>query len=306
MPAALDLLRRLALVVGAPFDNLAACGALLERLNHPVEALEFRKARAQAVPWDAAAQMALARTQIAAAVDRAEALGRLASLAESPRRRYSVRVEAARAFAAAGGRLGRQPRLEIEWLEAPAGLKPEAADQPMFVAARLAAAERATDPAARVMLLSAAVAIDPRNMSLRVPLFRAEIAAGKPADAIEAVQPLMRRGRTLGNTGLTAAGRARLARELGDAYQKTDQLAEAARFFTIALEGQPAATRAALRPRLAAINDEIGRRARNLARQPRIGVALDQPQLVRPRIPKRVAAAAPVAPAPAPAKGAAR
>ena len=33
-------------------------GALLERLNHPAEAREFRRARAQAVPWDAAAQIA--------------------------------------------------------------------------------------------------------------------------------------------------------------------------------------------------------------------------------------------------------
>ena len=55
----------------------------------------------------------------------------------------------------------------------------------MFVAARLAAAERATEPAVRISLLRAAVAVDPAGSGLRLPLFRAELAGGKPADAIE-------------------------------------------------------------------------------------------------------------------------
>ena len=145
LPAALELLRRLTLVVGEPFDHLAASGALLERLNRPAEALEFRRARVQAVPWDAEAHIALARAEIAAARDRAGALDRLRRMAESPKERYAVRVEAARAFASAGGVLGRPPQTEIDWLRARSDLTPAAADRPMFVAARLAAAERATD-----------------------------------------------------------------------------------------------------------------------------------------------------------------
>ena len=109
VPGALELLRRLTLVVGEPFEYLAAAGALLERLNRPVEALEFRRAHVQAVPWDAAAQIALSRTEIAAAVERAAALDRLARVAESTKERYAVRVEAARAWASAGGVLGREP-----------------------------------------------------------------------------------------------------------------------------------------------------------------------------------------------------
>jgi len=89
---------------------------------------------------------------------------------------------------------------------------------------------------------------------------------------------------------LSAAARSRLARELGEAHSRVDRLPEAVRFFTIALDGQPAAVRAPIQLRIAALNDEIGRRARNVARQPRIGDALDQPQLVRPRIPLKVAA----------------
>ena len=271
LPAALELLRRLTLVVGEPFDHLAASGALLERLNRPVEALEFRRARVQAVPWDADAHIALARVEIAAARDRAGALDRLGRIAESPKEPYAVRVEAARAFASAGGVLGRQPQTEIDWLRARSDLTPAAADRPMFVAARLAAAERATDASARVTLLRAAVAVDPAGAGLRVPLFRAELAAGKPADAVEAIRPILARSRSLTNVGLTAAARARLARELGEAHQQIDRLPEAVRFLTIALEGQSAAARAPIRERITTINEEIGRRARNVARQPHIG-----------------------------------
>jgi tetratricopeptide (TPR) repeat protein len=275
-------------VVGEPFDNLAACGALLERLKHPAEALAFRQARVLAVPWDAAAHIALARAEIAAAQDPADALDRLGRIAESPRERYSVRVEAARAFAAAGGRLGRPAQSEIDWLRTPTDLTPAAVDRPMFVAARLAAAERTAEPAVRVALLREAVAADPAGAGLRVPLFRAELAAGKPADAIEALRPTLRRSPSLANIGLTAADRARLARELGSAHEQVDRLAEAVRFFDIALEGQTAAARAPIRQRITALNEEISRRARNAARQPRVGEALDQPQLVRPRIPPRI------------------
>jgi hypothetical protein len=290
VPAALELLHRLTLVVGAPFDNLAACGALLERLNRPVEALEFRRARVHAVPWDAEASIALARTEIAAAQNRADALERLGRVADSTNEGYAVRVEAARAFASGGGRLGRPAQSELDWLRSTSDLTPAAADRPMFVAARVAAAERTVEPSARINLLLAAVAADPARTGLRVPLFRAELAGGKPVAAIEAMRPVLAGSRSLTNIGLTPVARARLAFELGDAEQQIDRLPEAVRFFTLALEGQSAAARAPIRRRLAALNEEIGRRARNAARQPHIGDALEQPQLVRPRIQPRIAA----------------
>jgi tetratricopeptide (TPR) repeat protein len=294
--AALDLLHRLTLVVGQPFEYLSASAALLERLQHPAEALEFRRARVQAVPWDAAAQIALARTEIAAAAGRAEALNRLTRIADSPEVRYAERVAAARAFASAGGLLGRAPRSEIDLLRVPASLTPAAVDRPIFVDARIAAAGRATDPAVRVALLLAALAADPGHAGIRLPLFRAEIAVARPADAIEAANPLVLRSRLLNGLGLTAADRARFARELGTAHQQIDRLPEAVRYLTVALDGEPTATRAALRQRIASINDEIARRAGNDARRPRIGEPLDQPQLVRPRIPPKVTAAAAAAP----------
>jgi tetratricopeptide (TPR) repeat protein len=290
--AALDLLHRLSLVAGQPFEYLSASGALLERLQHPAEALEFRRARVQAVPWDAAADIALARTEIAAADGRDDAMKRLARVAESPAVRYGVRVEAAGAFASAGGLLGRPPQSEIDLLRVPASLTPAAVDRPMFVDARIAAARRATDLSARVALLLGALATDPAHAGIRLPLVRAEIALARPADAIEAANPLVARSRLLNGLGLSAADRARFARELGIAHQQVDRLTEAVRYLTVALDGEPPATRAALRQRIASINEEIARRARNETRRPRVSESLDQPQLVRPRIPPKVAAVA--------------
>ncbi len=301
--AALDLLHRLTLVVGHPFEHLSSAAALLERQKHPAEALEFRRARAQAEPWDTAAQIALARSEIAAADGRDAALERLTRIAESPAVGYAARVDAARAFASAGGRLARAPQSEIDLLRVPASLTPAAVDRPMFVDARMAAAQRATDAPTRAALLLAAIAASPSRGGIRVPLFRAELAAGKPAAALDAVQPIVAPNRTLTGLGFAPADRARLARDLGDASQQVDRLSDAVRYLTIALEGEPTAGRAALRQRIASINDEISRRARNAVRRPHVSESLDQPQLVRPRIPPKAAAAAPVA-AQRPAQGA--
>ncbi len=294
LPAALALLRRLTLVVGERFEQLASSADLFERLNRPSEALEFRRARVKAVPWDAGSQLALARTEIAAAENREAALERLGRVAESPTEPYALRVQAALTFASGGGRRGLPPQTEIDRLLALPDLTPVAASGPMFVAARVAAAERADDAAARSALLREAVAIRPDDVSLRAPLFGALMAAGRPAEAIEAIAPLLARDASLATPGPAAAPRARLARAIGEAYQRIDRLPDAVRLLrlahelTVALGSRPEA--AEIQQRIAAINAEIERRTQNAARRPYLGESLDQPQLVRPRILARAAA----------------
>jgi tetratricopeptide (TPR) repeat protein len=222
---------------------------------------------------------------------RQQALTRLGRVADLPAASYGMRVEAARAFAAAGGSLERTPQSEVDFLRAPTALT-GIADPSRFVDGRIAAAQRAADPAARVNSLRAALAADPRHPGIRMPLFRAELAVGKPRDAIEAIAPMLARNRSLSGLGITAAERTRLARELADAHQRIDQLSEAIRFFTIALDGENAAGRLALRQRIASLNEEINRRAQNAARRPQIRESVDQPQLVRPLIPPKPPAAA--------------
>ncbi len=139
----------------------------------------------------------------------------------------------------------------------------------MFVAARLAAAERATEPSARVnLLLAARRGRSRRRRHCRVPLFRAELAAGKPAEAIEAIQPILAPQSIADERRPDRAARARLARELGEAHQQVDRLPEAVALLHDRARRTAAAARAPIRQRITAINEEIGRRARNAARQP--------------------------------------
>src|SRR5262249_388008 len=60
-PGALDLLRRLVIAVGTPFENLDPASALLEKTNHNAEAVEFLEQLVKAAPWDASYRLRLAK-----------------------------------------------------------------------------------------------------------------------------------------------------------------------------------------------------------------------------------------------------
>jgi tetratricopeptide (TPR) repeat protein len=285
VPAALVLLRRLTLVVGDPFDQLAASGALLERFNHANEALEFRRARVTAVPWDADAGIDLARAQLSAGVDTDAAKRGLATLAHDAAAPYGTRVRAANALRAFGGVPVDRAATEIDVLSGTSVLSSVAAARPMFVEARLAAAGPGAPSDARRRLLLGALAISPSHAGIRVPLFKAELAVGRSSDAVEAIRPIIDRDPALNESGLTPAERLEIARGLAIAFRKLGQSEDAARYLRIAIQDAPPSAVPALRTRLASIDAELERARENARRLPRIGDSLNQPGLVRPRIP---------------------
>src|SRR6266478_4552138 len=63
---AVDLLRRLVLVVGNPYENLDPAAALLEKTGHNAEALEFLDQLVKAAPWEFSYRVRLAKAKIAA------------------------------------------------------------------------------------------------------------------------------------------------------------------------------------------------------------------------------------------------
>ena len=265
LPEALDLLPADA---GGrqQFENLAASGALLEQLNHPAEALEFRRARVQAVPWDRM-RSSLARAEIAAQgrrPDRDSALERLSRIATSPLERYALRVEAARAFAAG---VDTWPRAadRIDWLRAAKRPRPPPIGRSSW--RRGSPQQTRSGSVTRITLLRAAIY---QSSGLARPQ-RAALPCGacrrKPANAVERFSPSSPAIATC-QPGSDAAA-CRVWPAAGEAYARSIA-ARAVRYFTIALEGQTAAARAdRLRP--TAVNDEISHRARNAARRPRIG-----------------------------------
>jgi len=91
---AVNLLHRLVLVVGDPYQNMDSAAALLEKTGHSAEAVEFLGALTKATPWEPGYRLRLAKAQIAVARSADEPLQWLAAIASAPQNPYSVRVQA--------------------------------------------------------------------------------------------------------------------------------------------------------------------------------------------------------------------
>ena len=97
--AAVELLRRLVVVVGNPFENLEPAAALLEKTGRNAEAVEFLEQLVKAFPWEPSYRVRLARAKVAAKQDAESARRELASVSSSADVLYRVRTEAALALA---------------------------------------------------------------------------------------------------------------------------------------------------------------------------------------------------------------
>ena len=62
-PGAVELLRRLVVVVGNPFENLDPAAALLEKTGHYGEAIEFLEQLVRSAPWEATYRLRLAKAK---------------------------------------------------------------------------------------------------------------------------------------------------------------------------------------------------------------------------------------------------
>ena len=80
---AVELLRRLVVTVGAPFENLDPAAALLEKTGHNAEAVEFLEQLVRSAPWDSTYRLRLAKANLAAGKDASTA--RECRLHQSPR-----------------------------------------------------------------------------------------------------------------------------------------------------------------------------------------------------------------------------
>ncbi len=278
---AVALLRRMTLVAGAPFENLAAAGELLEKSGRTSEAAEFWAARMRSTPWDLDARVHRSGAEVAAVAATTEAT-------------YATRVAAAQALGRARIRATNLGSAELALLSEGA-VAPAASEQPFFVAARLAAVERTTDVAARLRLLLAVAALDPTNETSRPALFRAAFEAGQYAVAVSAIEQNLRApadqegppedfagaAMFLPGIRLDPAQRAALARAYASALEKLDRLSNAERYFQIAVELDPAPE---ARAGLDRVKAERARRSADALRRPRVTQNLEQERLVRPRL----------------------
>ncbi len=310
---AVELLRRLVLVVGNPFENLDPAATLLEKTGHNAEAIEFLEQLVKASPWEPGYRLRLARAKVAAGQDVESAQNALAAIASGTDVSYSVRTQSALALAIKSGHVdlgSAELNLLTGGVETIAA---SAADQPFFYEARLKAAQSSSDVHVKVQLLGNALADTPARDDARIPLFLAAAALHSDEFARGVIESLLRQqffrsvpppaspeGEIIrepdndtdeGNTPGPVDSPFKLpvpqqaARTLGDLMIRLNRLDDALRYLRVAqrLETAPA-PRKEIRSTITAVNARLRRQRLNAARQPILHEALEQDRLVRPRL----------------------
>ncbi|MGC2182598.1 MAG: hypothetical protein WA637_04910 [Terriglobales bacterium] len=318
-PGAVELLRRLVVVVGNPFENLDPAAALLEKTGHNTEAIEFLEQLVKSSPWEAAYRLRLAKAKVASGQDMDSAQSALAAVASSADVSYSVRTQAALALASI-----RHPvetgSVELNLLASgDSGVAGSASDRPFFYDARLRATLSAGDAPVKVQLLRNALADTPARDDARIPLFQA--AAGLHSDefARAVIEPLLRRqflssiSRPVSRQGdqmvdanndaadenvsgpmddafkLPAAQQAKVAIALGELMIRLNRMDEALRYLQVAHHLEKAPARGSeISKMITDVSDRLRRQRLNAARQPILHEALEQDRLVRPRLVARL------------------
>ena len=322
-PGALDLLRRLVVVVGNPFENLDPAASLLEKTGHNGEAVEFLDQLVRSAPWEPSyrlrrAKATLAAKDPAAAQAATQAQASLASIASSPSTPYDLRLKAAVALASRPhSDLGSG---ELNLLAGPAAaLTTAAVDKFYFYDARLRAAQNVGDAKMKMQLLSHCVIDFPRRDEARIPLFQSAVAAQSNEYALGVMEPLFQtqflrtyvpeRGPAgaedeqiissgdeedaIDESSAPATAAARLSRVqqaqvapmIGDTMIRLNRLADAVSYYQTARQLETtAAVRKTLYRKITDVKASLRIQQQNAARQPILHEPLEQDRVVRPQL----------------------
>jgi hypothetical protein len=320
-PGALDLLRRLGIAVGAPFENLDSSAALLEKTGHNAEAVEFLDQLVRSAPWDSSYRLRLAKTKLAAGLDAGAAQSALSGVASASSAAYEVRLKAAHALAGRSHEsLGSG---ELDLLAAgKSSITPAAADKFYFYEARMRAAEILTDAHTKVQLLSHCIIDFPQLDAARVPLFEAANNSRSYDYALGVLEPIFQTQyfrNDVAETGseeeqivssgeeeeesgddsdvgssesqLSRAERAHLSQTIADTMAQLGRYPDALSFYQSAhgLDTSGANSKI-LDRKIADIKSILRRQRENAARQPLLHEALEQDRVVHPRLLARATA----------------
>lgn len=320
---AVDLLRRLIVSVGSPFENIDAATALLEKTGHNAEAVEFLDQLVKAEPWDASYRLRRAKAQTTSNTNVNGAQSELSSIASNASVSYDVRQRAAAALTGlVHADLGSH---ELDLIAAPSATLTESeADKFYFYNARVKAADRMSDARSKVELLSRCVIDFPRRNDARVALFEAAIADHSDRYALGILEPILQtlfplwNGSAVSNEDETLAGSAggeeqarmpssafegltaqmsrtrpaSLAQMIADAMKRVDRLQNALSYYQMARRLEPSpAKRKMLAEEIAEVKTTLSMQRENAARQPLLHEALEQDRVVRPKLMARTSTA---------------
>ena len=315
---ALDLLHRLVVAVGNPFENLDPAAALLEKTGHNAQAVEFLDQLVKSAPWEPSYRLRLAKAELAAATNAAAAQESLTTIAAGPGTSYDLRLKAA--LALAGRPHSDLGSGELNLLAgSPAAISAPAADKFYFYEARIRAAQNAADPQTRFQLLSHSIIDFPRRDEARVPLFEAARTVESNEYALGVVEPIFQFLRNYApeaaneeeqiissgeeeeesaeesnapdaaTVKLSRAQQAQIAEMIGDTMIRLNRLAEAVSYYQTArqLENSPPIRKTLLR-KIADARAALRIERQNASRQPLLHEALEQDRVVRPQLLARV------------------
>ncbi len=320
-PGAIEILRRLVLVVGNPYENLDPAAALLEKTGHTAEAFEFLDQLVKSAPWEASCRVRFERARMAAKGANAS-VDALAKIASSSEAAYSVRVEAAIALSGAhtAADFG---SAELKLLSGGThSISTAAADQAFFYDARLKAAESVTDAHTKLPPLNKALADTPARGDARIPLFKVAESIHSDQLALLAIDPLLREqllrrpprnesneeeivssgdtdtdpadkeapAQAYAGAKLSPAEQAQISLAVANAMIRLHRSSDALPYLQLAqnLEKVPA-RRKEITGKLTEVRSELRRERLNLARQPILHQDLEQDRVVRPRLVARAA-----------------
>jgi len=311
---AVDLLDRLVLVVGNPFENLDPAAALLEKTGHNREAVEFLDQLVKSAPWNASYRLRLAKAKLAAGEDLGPAQKTLATIASSPATAYDLRSQAATALMGHSNTDLGSGELNL-LAQSPSGIGSASADKFYYYEARIRAAENSNDTNTKIELLSHSMIDFPRRDQARIPLFQVAVRSHSDEFALGVIDPLLNTRVWAGkqpteadetdfdpseeesdsnlppafSSSLSRSQRAQLAGAIGETMVRLKRPADAVGYFELARHSETApGRRKILDRRIAELRAELRIQAQNAARQPILHEALDQDRAVRPKLSARV------------------
>jgi predicted Zn-dependent protease len=321
---ALELLRRMTLLpnAGDRFANTDLAASLLEKSDHPVEAIAFLASLAAGRPWNADYGIRLAEAQLKSPQSSVQGRASLAMIASSQLSTYEERSRAASDLH--GDNLATLGSRELNLLTV-AAITPEQARQPYFAKARIAAAGmgmQGTLIAAqrREPLLREALAIapdSPVSETIRVAIFRADAELHADALAIAAIGPLLSQLQAVSTQPSTepdttdanasdvsnerapddadsspkapefhvVSDRAELLSEVSDVSWRSGQEPESVQYLQRAIKlSQDDQHKKLWQQKLLQRRAILRREQLNASRRPSIHASLDQSSAVRPRL----------------------
>ena len=317
---ALDLLHRLVVAVGSPFENLDPAAALLEKTHHNAEAIEFLDQLVKAVPWEPSYGVRLAKARLAASDDVTKAQSSLQAIASASAATYETRMEAASALEGKPHTSFGSGELDL-LASGPAEITVAAVDKFYYYNARIKAAIHVSDVQAKVQLLSHCIIDFPRLTPARVPLFQAAIQMHTDEYALGVLEPLFSTqflksysaepsdadsqiassDEEEGEAGdeldtvrassaqLSRSEQARVAQQIGDTMQRVGRFSDALSYYQAARSRElVTASRQSLARKISDMKEKLRIQRDNAARQPLLHEALEQDRVVRPRLVARV------------------